>query len=87
MSRTFQQPQALAITTDAEGRPAWLRWRGRRERVSVCNAWRVEGAWWRGQPAGRAYYTLLTASRVALVVYHDEASPPEVGWQLERILD
>ncbi len=84
MSRHFRQPRALEIRPDASGQPAWLRWRGRRERVRVCNAWRVEPAWWQGQAAGRAYYTLLTSSRAALVVYRDEASG---GWFLERVVD
>jgi hypothetical protein len=84
VSRRFHRPRALAIGSDADGRPAWLRWRGRRERVRVCNAWRVEGAWWQGDRAGRAYYTLLTASRAALVVFHDEA---DGRWYLEGVLD
>ena len=95
MSRHFRQPQMLEITADANGRPTWLRWRGRRERVSVCNTWRVESAWWQ-QPGpeascadqnagtGHAYYTLLTASRIALVVFQDEANG---RWLLEQILD
>jgi hypothetical protein len=86
VSRRFVQPRALAVSPDARGRPAWVRWRGRRERVSICNTWRVEGAWWqsRNGGAGRTYYTLLTASRVALVVFHDEA---DGRWFLEQILD
>ena len=95
MSRHFRQPQLLELTSNANGQPSWLRWRGRRERVSICNTWRVEGAWWQqptpgtsfaGQSAsaGRAYYTLLTASRIALIVFRDEANG---RWYLEQILD
>ncbi len=84
MSRRYLQPRRLEIAPGGGGQPAWLRWRGRRERGRVCNAWRVEGAWWQGQPAGRAYYTVVTGSRAALVVYRDEASG---GWFLEQILD
>ena len=95
MSRHFRQPQLLEITSNADGRPTWLRWRGRRERVSVCNTWRVEGAWWQqaalepgltdqSAGAGRAYYTLLTASRIVLIVYRAEA---DGRWYLEQIVD
>ena len=84
MSRHFERPRALEISLDPAGQSAWLRWRGRRERVRVCNAWRVEGAWWQGESAGRAYYTLLTTSRAALVVFHDEA---DGRWYLEQVLD
>ena len=84
MSRHFRQPRALDIRPDPSGQPAWLRWRGRRERVRVCNAWRIERAWWQGESAGRAYYTLLTTTRAALVVYRDEATG---GWFLERVVD
>jgi hypothetical protein len=85
MSRYFRQPQTLEVAPDAQGQPGWLRWLGRRERVWVCNTWRVEGPWWQGQQAGRAYYTLLTtATRAVLVVYRDEA---DGRWLLERVMD
>jgi hypothetical protein len=86
VSRRFLQPRPIAVSPDAGGRPVWLRWRGRRERVSICNTWRVEGAWWqsRNDGAGRTYYTLLTVSRAALVVFHDETGG---RWFLEQILD
>jgi hypothetical protein len=80
----YSQPRLVEMATDSEGRPAWLRWRGRRERVRVHNAWRVEGAWWQGQPAGRAYYTLLTASQAALVEFLDEADGRRY---VERVVD
>jgi hypothetical protein len=100
VSRAFWQPRALAIEADAGGQPAWLRWHGRRERVRVCNAWRVEDAWWKRAahdaplagppqlgappPSARAYYTILTASRAALVVFRDEA---DGRWYLEGVVD
>jgi hypothetical protein len=84
VSRRFRQPRLLEVEVDAAGQPAWLRWRGRRERARVCNTWQVEGAWWQGQPVARTYFTLLTASRAALVVYRDEAAR---RWFLEGILD
>jgi hypothetical protein len=84
VSRHFHQPRVVEISPGAGGEPAWLRWRGRRERVWVCNTWRVEGAWWRGEQAGRAYYTLRTASQVIIVVFRDEA----VGrWFVEKVVD
>ena len=86
MSRYFRQPKVLDIIPDSRGQPLWLRWPATagRERVTVCNAWRMEGAWWQGQTAGRAYYTLITASRAALVVFHDEA---DGRWYLEKVID
>jgi hypothetical protein len=84
VSRHFQQPRAVEVSLAAGGEPAWLRWRGRRERVTVCNTWRVEGAWWRGEQAGRAYYTLRTASQAIVVVFRDEA---DGRWFMERVAD
>ena len=84
MSRHFTQPRVVAITPDAARRPAWLRWRGRRERVQICNEWRVEGAWWQAQTAARVYYTLLTKSGDALVVFQDEG---DGRWYLEGVVD
>jgi hypothetical protein len=83
VSRRFRQPRALAIEADAGGQPAWLRWHGRRERVTVRNAWRSEGAWWRGD-AGRSYYSVLTSLRAMLVVFRDDA---DGRWYLDHVGD
>lgn len=93
--RLYREPPPIDVRPGRDGRPGWVRRQGRRERARVCNAWRVEGAWWAAPPdagrrddgreageAARSYYLLLTASGALLTVF-------ETGgrWFLERVVD
>ena len=43
---------------DAAGDLVAIRWNGRRERVEVCNQWRVAEDWWRA-PIERDYFKVV----------------------------
>ena len=57
-------------------------WNGRRERVEVCNRWRVEESWWR-EPIARDYYKVVGERWLALI-YCDRVTG---SWHLERLYD
>ena len=59
-----------------------MAWNGRRERVEVCNRWRVEESWWR-DPIARDYYKVVGDRWLALI-YFDRAAG---SWHLERLYD
>ncbi len=81
MTRSFSAPRPIQVRVDDAGQPHEVVWRGRRERVRVCNLWLSEVGWWNDHPP-RAYYKLLTRSKTVLVVYQEETR-----WYVERILD
>ena len=57
-------------------------WNGRRERVEVCNRWRVEESWWR-EPIARDYVKVVGRQWLALI-YRDRIGDT---WHLERLYD
>ena len=59
-----------------------MAWNGRRERVEVCNRWRVEESWWR-EPIARDYYKVVSQRWLALI-YCDRVTG---SWHLERLYD
>lgn len=83
MSQLLSSPQPVRVATDCYGKPTALLWHGRRDPVTVCNHWRMEGDWWR-QRIAREYYRLLTKSGTVCTVYHDV---DEGGWYLQKMLD
>ena len=59
-----------------------MAWNGRRERVEVCNRWRVEESWWR-EPITRDYYKVVGERWLALIYFDRGAG----SWHLERLYD
>jgi hypothetical protein len=57
-------------------------WADRRERVEVCNRWRVEESWWR-EPIARDYFKVVGERWLALIYFDRVAG----SWHLERLYD
>jgi len=87
-ARRFAPARPLAVTSDpTTGVPAWVRWRGRDERVARIEAtWTVDRGWWEaeGSVARRRYVRLLTHGGLLCVVYQERGHG---GWYLEKIVD
>ena len=71
-----------AISVEFDDGSLVVAWNGRRERVEVCNRWRVEEAWWR-EPIARDYYKVVGERWLALI-YFDHGTG---SWHLERLYD
>ena len=70
--RRLKQSQALAVETDAAGRPARVRLgRAWQEVTLVRRPWRIDQHWWRSDPISRLYYRVAPADGPPLTVYHD----------------
>ena len=82
MTRLMREHPSIDVEMDAAGDLVAVRWNGRRERVEVCNQWRVAEAWWR-EPIERDYCKVVGARWLALV-YHDRL---DGSWHLERLYD
>jgi hypothetical protein len=82
VTRLLREHPVIEVELDGDGRPAAIRWAGRREPIEVCNRWRVEEAWWRG-PIARDYFKVVGRSWLALV-YLDRVAGT---WHLERLYD
>ena len=82
MTRLLGQHPRIEVDTDELGRPEILRWPGIRERVEVCNHWRIEEAWWR-RPLLRDYYKVV-GERLLALIYRDGV---DGTWHLERLFD
>jgi len=82
MTRLLEEHPRLEVDLDALGRPVTVRWAGRREKVEVCNHWRIEEAWWR-RPIRRDYYKVV-GPRLLALVYRDGV---DGTWNLERLYD
>jgi hypothetical protein len=64
-----------------EGRPLWVRFRGKRPVVRLLDAWRVGGRWWLGE-GGRDYFLLEVAGELVLEVFREGER-----WVLSQVLD
>lgn len=82
MTRLLREHPSIDVEFGSEGELVAFRWNGRRERVEVCNRWRVEESWW-NQPIARDYFKVAGASWLALV-YLDRV---DGTWHLERLYD
>lgn len=82
MTRLLEEHPRIEVDLDALGRPVTVRWAGRREKVEVCNHWRIEEAWWR-RPIRRDYYK-VAGPRLLALVYRDGV---DGTWHLERLYD
>lgn len=82
MTRLFEEHPAITVELDAEGGLVAFAWNGHREKVEVCNRWRVEEAWWR-RPIRRDYYK-VAGQRLLALVYRDGV---DGTWHLERLYD
>ena len=82
MTRLMREHPPIDVEIDAGGSLVAFRWNGRRERVEVCNRWRVEEAWW-SQPIVRDYFKVAGQNWLALV-YRDGV---DGSWHLERLYD
>ena len=82
MTRLLREHPSIEVEMDAAGDLAAIRRNGRRERVEVCNRWRVAETWWR-QPIERDYFKVVGERWLALV-YLDLV---DGTWHLERLYD
>ncbi len=82
MTRLMREHPAIDAELDAAGRLVAFRWNGRRERVEVCNRWRIEESWW-SDPIERDYFKVVGERWLALV-YLDRRTG---RWHLERVYD
>lgn len=86
--RRFPSAQRVEVlVSQGTGRPVWLRWPWRVERVVLVEAeWAVEHGWWQGEPevVRRRYYRLRTAAGMRCLVYRDLGSG---HWYLAGIVD
>jgi hypothetical protein len=82
MTRLLEEQPRIEVDLDALVRPVTVRWAGRREKVEVCNHWRIEEAWWR-RPIRRDYYK-VAGPRLLALVYRDGV---DGTWHLERLYD
>jgi len=82
MTRLLREHPPLEVELDNDGRLTAIRFLGRRERVEVCNQWRVAESWWR-EPIDRDYFKVVGSSWLALV-YLDRI---DGTWHLERLYD
>ena len=80
MTRLLRAHPEIAVEFD-DGNLV-VAWNGRRERVEVCNRWRVEESWWR-EPIARDYYKVVGERWLALI-YCDRTTG---SWHLERLYD
>jgi hypothetical protein len=81
MTRLLRAHPEISVEPAADGNLV-VAWNGRRERVEVCNRWRVEESWWR-EPIARDYYKVVGERWLALI-YFDRAAG---SWHLERLYD
>ncbi len=82
MTRLLREHPAIEVELGPAEEPVAFRWNGRRERVEVCNRWRVEESWW-SQPIARDYFKVAGSSWLALL-YLDRV---DGTWHLERLYD
>ncbi len=69
MPRLLEEHPTIAVELDNEGGLVPFAWNGRREKVEVCNRWRVGEAWWR-RPI-RRFYCKIAGQRLLALVYRD----------------
>jgi hypothetical protein len=82
MTRLLREHPAIEVELDGGGQLVAVHLLGRRERVEVCNRWRIAESWWR-EPIDRDYFKVVGASLLALV-YLDRI---DGTWHLERLYD
>ncbi len=82
MTRLLREHPAIDVEFGSDGEPVAFRWNGRRERIEVCNRWRVDESWW-SRPIARDYFKVAGGSWLALL-YLDRA---DGTWHLERLYD
>jgi len=82
MTRLLREHPAIDVELGPGGELIAFRWAGRRERVEVCNHWRVEESWW-SRPIARDYFKVAGQSWLALV-YFDRVA---MTWHIERLFD
>jgi hypothetical protein len=82
MTRLLHEHPAIDVDLGSDGEPVAFRWNGRRERIEVCNRWRVEESWW-SRPIARDYFKVAGRNWLALL-YLDRA---DGTWHLERLYD
>jgi len=82
MTRLLREHPVIEVEIGSGGGLVAFLWNGRRERVEVCNRWRVEESWW-SRPIARDYFKVAGASWLALI-YFDRV---DRSWHLERLYD
>ncbi len=82
MTRLLREHPSIDVELGPDGQPVAFSWNGRRERIEVCNRWRVEEGWW-SRPIARDYFKLAGPRWLALV-YLDRI---DGTWHLERLYD
>jgi hypothetical protein len=82
MTRLLREHPEIHVELDGDGGLTAISFLGRRERIEVCNRWRVAESWWR-EPIDRDYFKVVGSSWLALV-YLDRT---DGTWHLERLYD
>jgi hypothetical protein len=82
VTRLLREHPCIDVELGPDGQPVAFSWNGRRERIEVCNRWRVEEGWW-SRPIARDYFKLAGPRWLALV-YQDRI---DGTWHLERLYD
>ena len=80
MTRLLRAHPEIDVQLDEGG--LVMAWNGRREKVEVCNRWRVEESWWR-ESIARDYYKVVGERWLALIYFDRGAG----SWHLERLYD
>jgi hypothetical protein len=82
VTRLLRGHPPIAVDLGPDGQVAAITLGNRRERVEVCNRWRVEESWWR-DPIARDYFKIVGERWLALIYYDRVAGT----WHLERLYD
>jgi len=82
MTRLMREHPPIDVELNTNGELVAFNWNGRRERVEVCNRWRVEESWW-SRPIARDYFKVAGGNWLALL-YLDRV---DGSWHLERVYD
>lgn len=70
--RPLNEPQAVLVETDVDGRPAAVILHSRRLVVEdVLDGWRIDDEWWRERPVSRLYWQVVLKDGRSLTVFHD----------------
>jgi hypothetical protein len=77
-TRTIGGPRRIAVGTGADGVPVFA---AGRPVECVRDEWRVDEAWWSGNPIHRRYFELVLRGGADVVVFADRSG----GWWAQRV--
>jgi hypothetical protein len=88
--RALGDRRAIWVQTDAMGQPVAVQRRGWPRPIAVARVqdrWMVEDEWWREQPIGRFYHSMLLENGQRIEAYYDMPAGRwyEAGARLRRL--